>query len=264
MARKPTETNLPATSKPAERKDAEQEMLMREVDEAVRQDEVTNFAKKYGWPLGIVFGVGLAIFAGVLIWQGQSEGSLEEQSEQIVLAIDELEAGNVEIADGDLRELSEGSDGAAALAAMLRAGIAIQQDRTEDAVALFDRVANNSDLPSEMRDLAAIRSVTLQFDDMDPQEVITRIGPIAQPDNTYYGSAGELVAHAYLALDQRDQAGPLLIAISQDEDVPSSIRGRTRQLAGYLGFDAIEDVDEALAEITGRDAPEAGDVELVE
>ncbi len=237
---------------------------MREVDEAVRQDEVTTFAKKYGWPLGIVFVLGMAILGAFLFWQSRSEGALDEQSEQIILAMDELEAGNVDIADGDLRELSEGTDGAAAMAAMLRAGIAIQQDRTDDAVALFDGVANNSELPAELRDLAAIRSVTLQFDDMDPQEVISRIGPLAQPDNPYYGSAGELVAHAYLALDQRDQAGPLLIAVSQNDDVPPSIRGRTRQLAGYLGFDAIEDVDETLAEITGEGPAEAADVELVE
>ena len=264
MARTPTETNLPAKSKPETRKDAEQEMLMREVDEAVRQDEVTDFAKKYGWPVGIGLTLVLAVFGGYLFWQSNSEAGMEERSESLIMAMDELEAGNVDIADGELATLSEGTDGAAAAAAFLRAGIAIQQNRTADAVALLDSVANNSDLPAEMRDIAEIRSVTLQFDDMEPQAVIDRVGPLAQPDNAYYGSAGELVAHAYLALNQRDQAGPLLVAISQNEDVPASIRGRTRQLAGLLGFDPIDDVDEALAEITGQDAPDASDVELVE
>ncbi len=264
MARTPTETNLPEKAKPESRKDAEQEMLMREVDEAVRQDEVTDFAKKYGWPVGIGLTMVFAIFGAFLFWQSRTEAALEERSETLILAMDELEAGNIEIADGELAQLTDGTDGAAASAAFLRAGIAIQQDRIADAVALFDGVANNGELPSELRDIAAIRSVTLQFDDMEPQAVIQRIGPLAQPDNAYYGSAGELVAHAYLALNQRDQAGPLLVAISQNEDVPSSIRGRTRQLAGLLGFDPIDDVDDALAEITGQDAPENGDVELVE
>ncbi|MDE1467884.1 tetratricopeptide repeat protein [Aurantiacibacter sp. D1-12] len=264
MARTPTETNLPDKAKPETRKDAEQEMLMREVDEAVRQDEVTDFAKKYGWPVGIGLTIAMAIFGGVLFWQSQTEAALEERSESLVMAMDELEAGNVDIADGELAQLSDGTDGAAAAAAMMRAGIAIQQDRIDDAVALFDSVANNTELPAEYRDIAAIRSVTLQFDDMEPQAVIDRIGPLAQPDNAYYGSAGELVAHAYLALDQRDQAGPLLVAISQNEDVPGSIRGRTRQLAGLLGFDPIDDVDAALAEITGEDVPSEGEVELVE
>lgn len=236
---------------------------MREVDEAVRQDEALGFAKKYGWPLGIAVALGLAAFGGFLAWQDRSEGALEEQSEALITAMDELDAGNIDLADEELAALSDGTDGAAAAAAMLRAGIAIQQDRTADAVALFDKVANNAELPSELRDIAAIRSVSAQYDDLDPQAVIDRLGPLAQADSPYFGSAGELVAHAYLAQNKPEQAGPLLVAISKDEDVPDPIRGRTRQLAGMLGFDAIEDVDAALAEITGEE-PQAANAELVE
>ncbi len=39
--------------------------------------------------------------------------------------------------------------------------------------------------------------------------------------------------------------------------MPQSIRARARQLAGLLGVDAIEDVEETLAEI-GGDVPAAG------
>ena len=240
---------------------------MREVDEAVRQDQVGNFAKNYGLPVGIAIAVAIAAFGGFLWWQNQSEAAQEQRSEELVQAMDELDAENLSIADNELTALSEGEDGAAAYAAMLRAGIAIEQDRPADAVELFDRVANNGDLPDELRDIAAIRSVSAQYDDLDPQAVIDRIGPLAQADSPYFGSAGELVAHAYLAQEKPEQAGPLLVSIAQNEDVPQSIRGRTRQLAGLLGFDAIEDVDAALAEITGEDpdaASEGADVELVE
>ena len=240
---------------------------MREVDEAVRQDSVTTFARQYGWPLGIALVVAIAAFGGYLLWQNQTESALERRSEELVQAIDELDAQNLSAADSELIALSEGDDGVAAAAAMLRAGIAMEQDRTQDAVALFDRVANNTKLPSEYRDIAAIRSVSAQYDDLDPQEVIDRIGSLAQPDSKYFGSAGELVAHAYLAQNKPDQAGPLLVSLAQNENVPQSIRGRTRQLAGALGFDAIEDVDAALTEITGQapaDASAGANVELVE
>lgn len=237
---------------------------MREVDEAVRQDEVTDFAKKYGWPLGIAFVVAMAAFGAFLFWQERQESALNEQSETLIVAMDELDAGNVDIADGQLAELSEGTDGAAASAAMLRAGIALQQGRLEDAVALYDRVANNAELPAELRDIATIRSVTAQFDELDPQDVIDRVGPLAQPDNPFYGSAGELVAHAYLAQEKPEQAGPLLVAISQHEDVPEPLRERTRRLAGLLGFDPIDNVEATLAEITGEDLSEDPAVELVE
>jgi len=55
---------------------------------------------------------------------------------------------------------------------------------------------------------------------------------------------------AYLEQGREEQAGPLLVEIASNEDVPDSLRARTRQLAGFLGYDAIEDVEEIMAEIT--------------
>ena len=40
-------------NKLAVRKAAEEEVLLREVDEALRQDQIGSFAKRYGWPIGI-------------------------------------------------------------------------------------------------------------------------------------------------------------------------------------------------------------------
>ncbi|MXO87912.1 tetratricopeptide repeat protein [Alteraurantiacibacter aestuarii] len=241
-----------------ETRDLEQEMLMREVDEAVRNDTVGTAFKKYGVTAGIVLALGLASFAGYLYWHSSQEASLEEQSEQLVLAIDELDAGNLSVADEELAALSaDGSPGAMASANMLRAAIALEQDRPQDAVAFYDRVANNADAPPPMRDAATVRSVAIQFDDMEPQAVIDRLGPLAVADSDWFGSAGELVAMAYLAQGREDQAGPLLVQIAKDEDVPQSLRARTRQLAGLLGFDAVEDVEETLAEMRGDDAEQA-------
>lgn len=239
---------------------------MREVDEAVRKDEATDFAKKFGLPIGIALIVGLLAFGGYLVWERQTESRLEAQSEELILAIDELEAGNSNQADAELIALSEGTDGHAAMAAMLRAGIAIENGNTELAVELFERVANNDELPAELRDLATIRSVNTQYDTIDPQVVIDRLGPLAQPGNPYFGSAGELVAHAYYRQGNIDQAGPLLVSMVQDEELPESLRGRLRQFAGSLGYDTVDDVDAAIADITGEALPEedAPVVELVE
>ena len=37
--------------------------------------------------------------------------------------------------------------------------------------------------------------------------------------------------------------------IAKDEEVPESLRSRARQMAGLLGVDAIEDVDQVLDEL---------------
>nr|WP_272914670.1 tetratricopeptide repeat protein [Aurantiacibacter rhizosphaerae] len=236
---------------------------MREVDEAVRHDEVGSFAKKYGLPLGIAFVLAMAAFGGFLFWQDSNEGELELASEELVKAIDELEAGNTDIADGELATLEQGEGGAAMMATMLRAAMAVERDDPEAAAALYDKVAANGDTPAELRDIAMIRSVSARYDDMDPQEVIDRVGTLAVPDNAYYGSAGELVAHAYLDQGKTAEAGALLADIAGDEDVPNSLRARARELAGLLGVDAIENVDATLAELTGEPLEEP-QAELVE
>ena len=231
-------------------RDKEQEMLMREVDDAVRQDQAANFAKSYGKPLIAALVLGLVAFGGYLWWDSSQEAKMEQSSEDLVAAIDELNAGNLKAADGELAPLAaDGGPAAAAAARLLQGGIASQEGRTTDAVKLFDQVAADGNTPQPMRDLATIRSVAVQFDTMDPATVISRLGPLAVEGNPWFGSAGELVAMAYLEQGKEKEAGPLLAKIATDEDVPQTIRARTRQLAGLLGYDAVEDVEATLAEV---------------
>lgn len=227
---------------------------MREVDEAVRQDQVGTVARKYGLAIGGALLAILLLFGGWLFWQNREEGRLEQRSEELVAAIDELEAGNARIADAELAALLvDSSPGGEAVARLLRAGIAVQQNEAEEAVALFDEVAADEDAPGPYRDFAAIRAVAVGYDDLQPQQVIDRLGPLAVPDGPWFGTAGELVALAHLQLGAEEQAGPLLAAIARDERVPETLRARTRQLAGLLGYDAVDDV-ETLANMAGAGA----------
>jgi len=243
----------------ARRREAEQAILMREVDDAVREDQVSVAAKRYGLAAGAALLVILLLFGGWLIWQSRQESRLEQRSEELVLAIDELEAGNNRVADSALEALlPEADPGVASVARLLRAGIALQQNRANDAVALYNEVAADSETPRSYRDFAAIRAVATAYDDLEPQQVIDRIGPLAVPENPWFGSAGELVALAHLAAGREEQAGTLLAAIAKDENVPDSLRARTRQLAGLLGYDAVEDVEETLSQMAEGETAATG------
>jgi hypothetical protein len=90
--------------------------------------------------------------------------------------------------------------------------------------------------------------VATDFDAMKPEDAIARLKPLAVPGNPWFGSAGELVAAAYLKQGKKDLAGPLFASIAKDQTVPRSLRSRARQMAGQLGFDAVTDVDQVLAE----------------
>lgn len=252
MALPPKTTAETQQEKIQRRKDAEEVALMREVDDAVRQGDLENFGERYGKPL-IALGVVLilALAAYLLWWQPSQRAQAEARSETLVSALDNVEAGNLQTAYDALEELAaDGSDAAAANARMLRGGIAAQQGRTEDAIAIFDELANDTAAPKELRNLALIRKIATGFDTMDKAAVVAALKPLAVPGEPFFGSAGELVAMAYLEQGQRSEAGALFAEIAKAEGVPESLRSRSRQMAGVLGVDAIEDVD-ALLEAQG-------------
>ncbi|RXZ66688.1 tetratricopeptide repeat protein [Pelagerythrobacter rhizovicinus] len=219
---------------------------MREVDEAVRQDQVAEFGRRYGKPLIAVVALGILAFGGYLFWDHRQEAAMEAESETLVGALDQLQAGNLGSATERLDPLLAEEGGAATQAALLKAGIAMEQGRNEDAAKIYAEVAADDDVPQLLRDLATIREIAATFDDREPDDVVARLKPMAVPGNPYFGSAGELVAMAYLDQGNNEEAGTLLAAIAKDETQPESLRSRARQMAGVLGVDAIEDVDAVL------------------
>nr|WP_247712108.1 tetratricopeptide repeat protein [Qipengyuania qiaonensis] len=240
---------LSREDKRSRQENAQQEALLREVDDAVRQGDTEEFLDKWGKPLLGLLVAALVAFGGYLYWQSRQEAAMERDSEALVGALDQIQSGNVDSAYDRLEELA-GKDGggAAVAAAMMRAGIAEQRGDTAEASTIFKSVAGNDSAAPAMRDLARLRDVTLNYDTMESAEIVAALKPLATPGKPYFASAGELVAHAYLDQGKRAEAGALFAQIAKDEDGPESIRSRARQMAGVLGVDAIEDVDALLEE----------------
>ena len=224
---------------------AAQDGFLREVDDALRQDDLLRIGQRYGKPLAGVIIAGLVGLAGYLYWDHSREAAAAEMSERTILALDKLGSGGI-AADASARDLEplmkEGSAGSRANATLLHAAIMQEQGKSDIAAKEFSEVAANDGAPQPFRDLAMVRAVALQFDKLPPAEVIARLKPLAIPGNAWFGSAGELTALALLKQGQPDKAGPLLAAIGKDTTTPSTIRARVRQLAGQLGYDAGVDM----------------------
>jgi hypothetical protein len=130
---------------------------------------------------------------------------------------------------------------------MLSAGIAAQNGNSRRAGEEFAAIADSGDVPTELRQLARVRQVAVQFDQLPPQRVIALLGDQARPGQPFFGSAGEMVAMAYLAQGNNQQAGSLFAQIARDKDVPETLGARARQMSGLLGVDTIENVGEVIA-----------------
>lgn len=237
------------------------ETFYREVDEELRKERAANWFKRYG--LVAIGGVILllAAIAGVLWWQHSKREQAGEQGALFVKALEDAEAKQTKQATEKLDTLAkEGGPGYRAAALLTKASMAAQDivpparppipgaapapttenaaKRTE-AIGLFKQVAENEDFPAPYRNLALVRQTQLEFDTLQPAQVIARLQPLAQPGNPWFGSAGELVAVAHLKAGRPQQAGPIFAALAKDESLPQTLRSRAVQMAGALGVDAV-------------------------
>ncbi|MGE3690726.1 MAG: hypothetical protein AB7F98_05035 [Novosphingobium sp.] len=230
----------------AQREAAQHDVLLREVDEALRQDEMLGALKRWGRPAALGLAAGLAALAGFLWWDHSHNQAAGERGEQLTIALDRVEEGRLDAAKKQFEALGKDeSPGTRAIARMMQANIALQEKRTADALKLYDAVAADAEAPKPLRDLATVRGVAANFDEMPPQQVIDKLKGLAVPGNPWFGPAGELTGIAYLKLGKNDLAGPLFAAISRDKEAPETLRARTRQMAGLLGVDAIDDTAKA-------------------
>ncbi len=238
---------------PEEEPDRSEQVFMREVDDAVRQADLQNFATRYGIWIGLVVVVGLASLAGWIFYSNSQQEEAGLRSEEYVAAIDSMRQNNLDGAATALQPLEEAKqDGYRAAAQLMQANIALEKEDPAKAIEGYKKVAADETLPQPFRDLALIRQTATEFDSLEPQQVVDRLKPLAVPGNPWFGSAGEMVAIAYLQMDQADLAGPLFAQLAQDQSVPPTIRSRALQMAGVQGIDAVTDNEEDAETGTGE------------
>ncbi len=239
---------------------AQQDGFLREVDEALREQEMLNAAKRYGRLAALAVAVLLLAVGGYLWWDHSRQSALGARGEELTLALDQADAGHYDEAQAKLAPLvAKGGDGAQTAAKMLAAGILVEQGKDAEAQAAFAAISSDAAAPQPFRDLATVREVALGFDKLPADQVVARLKPLAVPGNPWFGSAGELLGIAYMKQGRSDLAGPLFAAITRDKTVPDTLCRRARQMAGLLGVDAIDDVNDAANGGSRCGASSAGD-----
>ena len=215
------------------------ETFLREVDENLRRDQLRDFAKQYGGWLIAAIALFLIASGAFIWWQQDKVQQSQKQVEQIAEIFKNIGSGASADAPKQLDDLSSsGSKAVRATAMFTRAALAIQQNDLKLATAKYREIAGDSSLPQPYRDAALIRQTALEFDSIPPQEVISRLQPLAKPGAPWFGSAGEMTGLALIKQGQSAQAAQLYAAIAKDRTVPDTIRARAVQVASSLGVDA--------------------------
>ena len=216
------------------------ETFLREVDEELRRERMQTIVSRYGWWMVAALVLLIAAIGGYFWWQDRQRARAGEQAEALLKALDSLDAGNRDAAMPAIGELAGSRvEGYRAAALFARATAEAEGGNHAAAAATLRAIAEDEDFAEPYRRAALVRQTQIEFDRLQPQAVIQRLGPLARPGNPFFGSAGEMVGIAHMKMGRADLAGPLFARIGRDETVPGSIRTRAIQMAGSLGINAM-------------------------
>jgi hypothetical protein len=213
--------------------------FVKEVDENLRRDRLRDFFRDNGGWIAAGVVLFLVISGGIIWYQQHRQQRAEAQVEQLAQIYKDIGVGNTAKVPQQLEDLSHsGSKAVRASALFTRAAFALQQNDQKLALASYKAIRDDSSLPDSYRDAALVRETALEFDQLQPQQVIAQLEPLAKPGNPWFGSAGEMTALALIKQGKSREAGQLFATLAKDKDLPDGVRNRSLQIAGSLGADA--------------------------
>lgn len=206
--------------------------IFNEVDEAVRQDKAKVLWKRYGWVFGLVAIVAVGGTAAYTIYKEWQISAARSETGAILTAANGAEAAPVDAADALMAFSDDASDGRAAVARTLAAGLYSAGDDSEAAQATAIELANDG-APGALGPLSRIQAALAAVDSRDPAEVEAMLAPIAN-DEIWAPEVSEV--RALLALREGDTATAARIYadLADNPAAPPALRTRAEQLGRTL------------------------------
>lgn len=212
-------------------KDVELEGLMAEIESDIREDELKRVWRSYGSTfvaIAVVFVLAVAAYEGWRAYESREHAKVALAYDEGIAAaaekkFDEAKAKFAEVA-------KTANQPYAALARLTEAGLRVEQDDIDGAIALYAALAADPKADRLFRDMAIVLKALHSVDRDDPKTLEAEIAPLTQ-NSTFKHSALELTA--LLAAKQGDTARAAQLAqrLVDDATAPQNMRGRATELA---------------------------------
>ncbi len=202
--------------------------FIEEVSEEVRRDRLFGFFKKYAWAFAaiVILIVGGAALNEYL--KGKSQRDAEATGEAFRAALDAATADA-------FVPLAETDAPSAVIAKMDEAAILFTQSDVEGAAALLDSIASDSKTPALYRDLALLKLVMVNGQNMPEAELFDVLDRLAADGAPFRLLAMEQRAIANLRKGDAEAAMADLVVILLDQNATQGLRNRVQQLTIAIG-----------------------------
>lgn len=238
------------------------DMMLREVDQALAEDETSQSIKKN---LPAIIAGALIIVVGVGGWQVWESQRAAASAKASAAYDDALKSAGSESGTKELQTLADGSGAYAALAKMRLANERAIAGEREAALALFREVYSGGGASKRVKDVARLRASYLSLAD-DRAAVLKDIGDL-ETDQTALGFyAREVIGLAAIKAGDYQSAEEMFRKAASSPTAPEPIRLRAAEFAALAGagkagveFPAIEESVKSQSERYLEGLEQAGD-----
>lgn len=200
--------------------------IFDEVEEEERARRWRELARKYlPWVLGAVAILAVAI-GGWYGWRAHQRAEVSKASESYAQALTDLREGRTAAAQTALETVSKsGAGGYRSLALQTRAGILLEQGKTQEAVALLDEAAQATKSPL-LADAAALKAAFLVIDTAPYADAEKRLTPLTEEDRPFRFTAREALGLAKIMAGRTKEAREDFTVLASSLDAPDGVKQR--------------------------------------
>lgn len=223
--------------------------FMREVEQELRSDKVSEFWNKYKV---LVIGAAIAIVvatAGYRFYISYTSNLAAASGDRFLEAVELSNDGKHDEAITRLEGLSaDGYGEYPALAKLRLAAELAKKGEPLKAVEAFDAIAADTSFDETLRNVAKLRAGLLLVDHGTYEDVSQRLQEMSETGKSFRHSAREGLGLSAWKFERYDDALVWFQAIAEDEGTPSGVRTRAGvmlQLLAGKGYSTQEDNTEA-------------------
>lgn len=210
------------------------DLLIREVDEDLRREQILKFWRRYGAYVAAVAVAVVVVVAGYQAWQGWQKDQREKAAGRYAAAVALADAGKTKEAEAALAAIGGGDKGFAVLAAINRAELLAKDGDPKGAMAAYDQLAA-SDAPKLLRDLAVLKEGLIALNapgDAGPIEAkVTALATAGEP--WYYAATEQAALFARKKGDDK-HAIELFKKLADDAHAPQGVRARATEILAAI------------------------------
>ncbi|MBL4603847.1 MAG: tetratricopeptide repeat protein [Emcibacteraceae bacterium] len=200
--------------------------FIREVDEDLRQKQLSSLWKKYGKiVIGIAVGLVLVV-AGRSLYIYSVESKYNEQATAYSQA---LKLNNSEISKALDPVMASDVDGYQIIAAFKKVELALAAEDKLGAIAILDQFIATSSVDQIYKDIANIQAVIIEIDTAPVDNIRARLSLILDGGSTFQYLAAELLGLSELKNGEIEAAKTRLQTLIENVDAPVTIKSRAEQ-----------------------------------